>query len=203
MDKEIHHHPAIRRIYLYIFIVTFLLFFVILAVYFSTIKPTEQPAQEVTGETLEEAPILQTEPKGTFTLSVKNNQTAQVIAGQTFYLAVNASSEGSDIVGFDALLEYDQDAFTMGQATTPLQAFQVYTTDNVDYQSLTAVLSTNGTAIPFENTEILTIPFTAKEKGKYTFSILPNVGTEITKMAESETTALFAPEVTSVQVTVN
>ncbi len=201
MDKELHYsHPVIRRIYLYIFIVTFLLFFVFIVLYFSKVQPN--PEEQTTGQQVQ-APALQIVKKGNLVLSVKNNDLNQVQLGQTFNLSVVASSEDSSIVGFDVLLSYNQDAFTIGKATTPLQSFQLFSSERGNHQSFTGALSVNGKAAAFTNTQILTVPFTPKQKGKYTFTVLPSSGKETTKLVEVETTKLFAPEVTPLQVTVN
>ncbi len=203
MDQELHHgHPVIRRIYLYLFILTLLLLFGFVVLYFSQVQPTSQSGQQTTEE-LTQKPALKTEDKGFLTMSVQNNDLAEVRLGQTFNLSVAASSEDSQIVGFDVVVSYDKTAFTMGKASTPLQSFQVFPNEHEDYVIFTGALNVNGEAVTFAETPILTIPFTAKLKGKYTFSVLPNSGNELTKLVEAQTTKVFAPEVAALQVTVN
>lgn len=204
MDNGVHHSdPVIRRIYLYLFIVTFLLFFVFVVLYFSKVQPSPSPEEQTTGQQVTKTRPLKVEKKGSMTLSLKNNDSNQVQLGQTFSLSVAASSENSSVVGFDVLLSYDQSSFTLGNATTPLQSFQLFSTKNSDHESFTAALSPTGKAVDLQETEILTVPFTAKQKGKYTFTILPKSGNEKTKLVEAETTKLFAPTVAPLQITVN
>lgn len=204
MDNELHqHHPVIRRIYLYIFIVTFLLFFAFVVVYFSQVQAPTQPEDGATGQQTTETGAVKAEDKGYLTLALQNNDSNEVQVGQTFNLVVGAFSEDSDIVGFDVLISYDQDVFTTGKATTPLRAFQIFSKEHDDYQSFTGALTPEGEAVNFSSNDIMTVPLTAKQKGKYTFTILPSISNETTKLVESETTKVFAPEVTSLQITVN
>lgn len=203
MDDQLHHdHPVVRRIYLYLFIVTFLLLFVFVIFYISVNQSLIQLPGGQEEEITEPTSTLQLEEKGSFTLAVRNNDLNQVQLGQTFFVTVLASSEDSSIVGFDALLTYDRDAFTLGQATTSLQSFQLFAKDQDDYQSYTAALSPNATASVFSETEILSIPFTPTQAGKYTFELLSEAGGETTKMVEDATTNVFAPQVSTLQVTV-
>lgn len=204
MDNELHHHhPVIRRIYLYIFIITFLLFFGFVVVYFSQVQAPTQPEETTTGQQTTETVAQKAENKGYLTLSLQNNDSNEVQVGQTFNLVVGASSGDSDIVGFDVLLSYDQDVLTAGKATTPLQEFQIFNKVHDKYQSFTGALGLNGRAVNLSSNDIIIVPFTAKEKGKYTFAVLPAVGNETTKLVEAGTTKLFAPDVASLQITVN
>lgn len=136
-------------------------------------------------------------------MAVQNNQLAEVSMGQTFNLLVSASAEDSKIVGYDVLLNYDKKAFSVGKATTPLQSFQVFSSDHNSYMTFTGALNVSGAPVVLSQTPILTVPFTAKQKGKYTFSILPKAQNELTKLVEAQTTRLFAPQVATLQVTVN
>ncbi len=204
MDKDLHHaHPVIRRIYLYIFIVTFLLFFVFVVIYFSSVQQPPSTGEQPAGPQVTKTRALKVEQKGSMTLLLKNNKLNQVQMGQTFQLSVVATSDNSNIVGFDVLLFFDQGAFTLGKATTPVQSFQLFSAKRGDHQSFTAVLSPSGGAVNLQQTEILTVPFTPNQKGKYTFTILPKSGNEQTKLVEAETTKLFAPALTPLQITVN
>ncbi len=206
MDKTpLHHnHPVIKRVYLYLFIITFLLLLIFVIVYLSN----NQSAQQGVGEqATQKAPVsqvspgLKMSPLGSMSLVVKDAPDSRVAVGTAFTLLVLADSEGTDIVGFDALLSYDP-SMNPGTATTPLTSFKLFTFNRDGHLTFTATKSPNiTTPTPFQKSQILTIPFTSSAKGVYTFSILSKNGKETTKMVDVNT-KVFSPQPSSLKVTI-
>ncbi len=203
MDKTIHHnHPIIRRIYLYLFLVTWLLLLTALIVYLFISQ--QQLSQQVSNQ---QPPYATNQAMhkttGSMTLSLKDNSTNTVSVGQSFTLQVRGASEGKDVVGFDAILNYDQSAFTFQSASSSLAGFKVFSFARGDHETFTAIKAPEvQTPTPLDQTVMLSTVFTPNQKGTYTFSLAAKSNKETTKMVDVQT-KILNPSIQNLQVVVN
>lgn len=103
-----------------------------------------------------------------------------------------ADSAGEEIVGFDVLLAYDSSAFEFIKATSLLPDFKVYAYPKKDYLVLTVVKSLQSSAKSvFQKTPVLTLNFTAKTAGRFTFVLREQVGKETTNLINDKTRKLL------------
>lgn len=121
--------------------------------------------------------------KGVMKLYTENN-VLRFPVGQEVTMGVLASSEKSDIVGFDIVLSYDQNVLEFTSANSQLNSFKAYSYPRTDYVSITMIKSlqeTNSTV--FDNTDIAQLRFKALKKGTTSIELTAK-GNDSTKFAD-------------------
>lgn len=127
--------------------------------------------------------LIPYEKKGEMRLYTENN-ILRFPVGQDITIAVSASSEKSDIVGFDMVLAYDQSLLEFSSAASSLPSFKAYAYPRTDYVSITMIKSLQETtATIFENTDIAEISFKALKKGTTKVELTAK-GNDSTKFAD-------------------
>ncbi len=192
MDNKIHHnHPVIKRIYLYIFLITYLVFLTVLIFFYLQSKSQqanpESPQQLATGN-------ITAQKKTEGSLALVANGAGPYKVGQPITLYAVADSEGKDIVSFDVLLGYDKTAFSLVSVSSPLPGFQIIRPKNPaeDHLSMTVIKSLQvQTPSIFTNTKVLQFVFSPKKIGAYNLSILQKSGKEKTDFADTKTHILY------------
>lgn len=182
------HHPTVKRIHFYILILTGVLFLVVAVLLLSPQTNLLNLGKPQTAPKAEETSLNQ---KGTVKLQETSNLRT-VTVGQPLTVQIIADSEEEDVVGFDVLLEFDQDAFTLTTASSPLTGYQVSRKDQVGHVSLTGYqLPQSEARSNFEGVPILELTFTPKAKGTFTFSISQIINNETTKFVNTDTEQVF------------
>lgn len=121
--------------------------------------------------------------KGLMKLYTENN-ILRFPVGQDVKIGVLASSEKSDIVGFDMVLSYDQSLLEFSLTTSSLSSFKAYSYPRTDYVSITMIKSLQETnATIFDNTDIAQLSFKAMKKGTTTIELTAK-GNDSTKFAD-------------------
>lgn len=116
----------------------------------------------------------------------ETNGLTRVPMGKTAAIAVFATSENQDIVGFDLVVSYDAAAFDFVKVVSKLDTFKAYAYQRKGYVSISTAKSLQDTTkTVFSNTRLALVIFEPKKKGTYTFSLDP-VGNETTKFADSK-----------------
>ncbi len=200
MEKNLtHNHPVVKRVYFYIFVITWLLLLTIGLLY---LFQQQKQQGETTTQPQETTMMKEHKTEGTVSLSVVNASNEKVASGVPFTIQINGNSEGKDVVGFDLLLSYDKNAFTYQSSKTPLSGFQLFPVQRGNHVTLT------GTKAPGVNTPtvlnsdaLATATFVPNQKGTYTFSLVSKEGKETTKMVDN-TTHVMRPAVSKVDLTV-
>ncbi len=200
MDNKLHpNHPVIRRVYVYIFVITFLLLFLAVVVYFSTTNQLQNQRASQTPQPLQPAKKYE----GSLSLAVKSPANGALTVGTPFVLQVLANSNSKDVVGYDLLLSYDQTAFKLGTEISPLASFKVYPFQRGDHETYTAIKAPEvKTPTLLNQDELLTISMTPLKQGSYTLKLLDRSGKETTKMVDVKT-HILTPQLTPLQVTVS
>jgi len=122
--------------------------------------------------------------KGIMKLYTENN-VLRFPLGQDIKVGVLASSEKSDIVGFDLVVVYDQNMLEFGSVDSSLPSFKAYSYPRTDYVSITMIKSLQETnATVFENTDIAQLQFTSLKKGTTTIELSAK-GNDSTKFADT------------------
>ncbi len=199
MNNKIHHnHPVIKRIYFYIFLVTYLVFIIILIFFYS-----QAQNQQTSNQAAAPAPAMMAKTEGSLVLASATAGNSYKV-GQNITVNAVADSQAKDIVSFDVLLSYDQAALTLVSATSPLTGFQVISAKNPnpDHVSMTVIKAPQvQTPSVFSNTPVLQLVFTAKTPGTYNLSILPTAGKEKTDFADINTN-IMRPKTGNLTITV-
>lgn len=119
---------------------------------------------------------------------------------QNLVVDVLASSDKEDVVAFDTMMGYDQDAFDLVSVSSLLPSFSVSRHDQDGYVSVTAYQPPEVDArVVMKDTPVLRYVFSPKKAGFYTFSILSTSEKEKTQLVTTKTDRLF-PEVSELTV---
>jgi len=189
LNQKPHEHKTLL-IMLICLMVVFVLFGIVLVS-----KKTKQDKDKSSAVTSMDKPTRPTQPptptptlipyakKGQMKLFTENN-VLRFPVGQEVKIGVLASSEKSDIVGFDMVLSYDQSIFEFGKAVSSLPSFKAYSYPRTDYVSITMIkLLQETNATVFENTDIAQLTFKALKKGSTTIELTAK-GNDSTKFAD-------------------
>ena len=147
-------------------------------------------------------PTLIPYPKqGTFTLKERSGATSVKI-GSNVIIDVLATSSVKSVMGYDAIISYDETVFNRQSVESKLPSFQIFTYNRGSHVSISATknISANEPVV-FSNTPILSLVFTANKKGTYTFSAKP-VGNESSKIV-NEAAEVTYPEPSDLRLEIN
>jgi hypothetical protein len=196
-----NHHPTLKRIHWYILILTITFLGFVWFVFNSQYNIVDKISESDVIKEISEKSGFKTSKKGTLTLtSLEDLRRYRV--GQPINLQVIANSAGSDIVGFDLLLKYDNEAFSTPTATTPVEGFTIVPSVNDTHLSITAVQNpdSNNRAI-FDDDEIVRLLINPLKVGRYEISIVPTMNVESTKFVSTDSQILM-PQATTFKVEV-
>ncbi len=155
------------------------------------------PVVNVSEAEVSAAPILN---RGSVELA---QQRANPQVGQPLELTVTANSENQDVVGYDILVKYDQNAFAFVGATSLVPSFSVVPVAKDGLVSLTGSKSPSvKTPTVFSNTDIVRLTFTAKKKGTYDFSALSISGNQKSRLVDAKLEKLY-PKTSLLEVKVD
>lgn len=122
--------------------------------------------------------------------------------GQSITLQVQATSDKSDIVGFDMVVAYDDSILEFRSADSAVSSFKSYVYPRSGYVSVTMIKSLQETqATVFDKTDIATVTFTAKKKGK-TIVDLTAKGNDSTKFADNNANVTY-PDTNQIDLEIN
>ena len=121
--------------------------------------------------------------KGQMKLFTENN-VSRFPLGQDVKIGVLASSEKSDIVGFDLVVGYEPSVVEFSSVISTIPAFKSYAYPRTDYVSVTMIKSLQETAVTeFENTNIAELVFKPIKKGTVSIELTAK-GNDSTKFAD-------------------
>ncbi len=196
-----HPHPNYR---LFISVIALLAIGIWLtSVYLYKLKQQrdEIPAVPITAVSSPEA----TTPIATITqgsIELKGNA-SKVSVGQAVVVTASFDSNKKDVVGYDVLVKYDENALAFVSATSLIPSFTVVP---VVKNGLIAVTGSKALLIKsetvFKGTPVVRFTFTAKTKGKRTVSVLPSSGNLKSRFVDAKLEKLY-PRTSSVEVEVN
>jgi hypothetical protein len=116
-------------------------------------------------------------------------------------IKIQASSEGRQIVGYDAVVTYDKSAFDFVKALSLMDDFRIYSYNRPTHVSLSAIKSLQNKRVDVWNNQTLAeLTFQPKKTGAYTFSLAP-VGKESSKLIDENAQAIY-PKVAQLQLEV-
>lgn len=145
-----------------------------------------------------EAPVQENVMEGVFSLSA--DKVATIGAPMTF--VVKADSNNRRVVGFDAVVEYDTTAFTLGSVRSSLEGFTTTSSTRKKYLEVTSSKDLQTVVTPvLQDTEVLTFTLTPRKAGSYTIVLVDQVDGSSTKYVDSDTQT-YSPRVNSVEVMV-
>jgi len=187
LNQKPHEHKT-----LLIMLIGIMVIFVLLGIYLVSQKTKKDKDKSMavssinnpTQPTITPTPtLIPYAKKGIMKLYTENN-VLRFPVGQEVIIGVLASSEKSDIVGFDIVLSYDQNALEFTSAHSQLDSFKAYSYPRTDYVSITMIKSlqeTNSTV--FDNTDIAQLRFKALKKGTTSIELTAK-GNDSTKFAD-------------------
>ena len=149
-------------------------------------------------EAVIETPMQEGVEEGEFSLSA--DKIATVGAPLTF--TVTADSNKRRVVGFDAVIEYDASAFTLGPVISSLKGFTSSSSTRNKYLEVTSSKDPQTAVTPvLQSTEVFTFTLTPRKVGKYEVHLVDKADESSTKYIDSDT-QVYVPKVNSVEVSV-
>lgn len=111
--------------------------------------------------------------------------------GKEFSLLVQASSQGKNIVGYDAIVSYDKKHFTYVRTVSKLPEFNVFSYERPAYLSLSAIKSLQDTKVTsWINQDLVELVFQPNTIGKYSFLLIP-MGKETSKLVDDKAQVVY------------
>lgn len=105
--------------------------------------------------------------------------------GEEIVVTLTGDTKGTEITGYDALVQYDPEYLEVVRSTSSHDFIDVYPHTNDDYVSLTGVKRITETGkVIFDGSDVATIVFTAKKSGVTALSVLSEVGREKSKVVD-------------------
>lgn len=191
MDKQgnIQSNSAFRFILLLVVIVfSFLLFFIF---------RTKRQSQQQDTSQVHPTPTIAVENKGAFSLRPAKGNFGGSLANE-FDLILEATSDGSPIVGYDIILNYSPDEVELAYAESLLSDFEIYLTDKGDRLILTGAKKLESqTESVFENTPVVQLKVKPKKTGNIVIAIEKASEAEKTQLVDTRTKVLY-PETGSI-----
>lgn len=133
-------------------------------------------------------------------LAKSNTDTVQV--GQSVVFTPTFNSDGKDVIGYDLLVTYDEDALTYNGATSLLPSFSIVPVVKDGLISVTGYKPPEvKTETVFKNSQVIRIVFTAKKAGKHSISVVPTSGKQTSKFVDPDLNKLY-PRTSSVEIVV-
>ena len=199
------HTPHTR---LMLFILAFVLLFASIAGY---VVMQKMPINPQGGNNTSQSPISSLQspkptlipyPKqGTFTLKERSGATS-VKMGSNIIIDVLATSGVKSVMGYDAIISYDETVFNRQSVESKLPAFQIFTYNRGSHVSISATKNISANEpVAFNNTPILSLTLTANKKGTYLISVKP-VGNESSKIV-NEAAEVTYPESSDLRLEIN
>ncbi len=140
------------------------------------------------------------ERRGYLKISARNNLKEYAV-GQPIVIEITADSDGEDVVGYDIVFAYLQEAFSLNSTQSQLTGFNVVTNDG-DGLVITAAQGPNSNQRNIlKDSKILTLTFTPKFQGEYTFQIFSKTEFATTKFVNTKIEEIF-PETNSLDIEV-
>jgi hypothetical protein len=127
---------------------------------------------------------------GSMTMKTKDGLTKYQV-GHPVTLVIQADSEGKSIVGYDAIMSYDNTGFSYGGGTSLSQDFKLYAYDRKTYVAFSGIRSLQSNKLDawssFPLIEVVMMP---KSKGNYTFELSPE-GREASKLVDDKAQVVY------------
>lgn len=106
-------------------------------------------------------------------------------------LKIKASSEGKAVVGYDIILSYDTEAFSVVSAQSLLQSFSLRSFKRPAYLSLSGFRSLqSGEMTPWKNKAIAQVVLQPKKAGTFELSLTPQ-GSETSKLVDEKSQVIY------------
>lgn len=186
------NHPHIKRIHWYILVLTVVVFGL---VWWSISKTEKEPQKQ------EKEIKVSSQQVGSITLKDKEDLRKYKV-GKPIVLQFIADSGNYDVVGFDVLLQYDRNAFSLTSTQIALSGFRVFPRQEKDHLWLTGIQGPeSNTRSVLKNESILNLTLLPKKTGSYTFTLLKKSGKETTKLVDIKTEILY-PKTSSLKIQV-
>ena len=160
--------------------------------------PSAASTSNVENEVIE-APVQTGIAEGVFGLSTAS-QSASI--GVPIVIVLKADSNGRGVVGYDAIVQYDVTAFTLGEVKSTVAGFTAIASSRKNYLEVTSFKDSASTVAPvFKDTDILTVTLTPLKAGVFNVDLLDEIESSNTKYIDSET-KVYVPQVDDLTVTV-
>ena len=163
---------------------------------------------QIAANTLQPSPVPTIAPtlipyptNGSFVLREQSGHTTVPLGGLVTFDVI-ATSGTDTVAGYDAILSYDETAFSLQSVQNKLDTFRIFTYDRTTHLVISATKNLQvSTPIRFDNTPILSITLSAKKKGMYVFSLKP-VANESSKLVD-ETVQVTYPQSQDFRLEIN
>lgn len=186
-----HNHPTVKRLHWYILILTFIVLGLVLFIINSQFDLVSRIKDLNVAKDISDQTSFKSVNKGVLKIE-STEDLRRYKVGQPIALQVFADSDEADIVGFDVLLQYDKQGFSITSTTTPLEGYTIVPTETDTHLSITAVQNPGSdNKFIFSDEEILELVLNPLSVGTYEFSIVPNIGEETTKFVSTNSQILI------------
>ncbi len=191
MEDQKQHLPLFK----YSFILIFLL------VLFSVIYVVKQKnSLEQRKNAASTKTAIDSVKKATMTLSLLYNNEQRFQKDKEIDTYVILDSAGKEVVGFDALIQYDKAAFDFVDAVSLMPDYKIKNLVRDTHIAITGILAPQSDIKTVLNdVALLKVSFIPKKAGIYDFSIVANAGQETTDIVDSKSRVEY-PRVNTITV---
>ena len=102
-----------------------------------------------------------------------------------------ADSSGKNIGGYDVVLNYDPKKIEFVSAVSNLSDFKIYSNNNGNFLTLTAVQSLSNQAVVFKEARLATLNFRPLKTGKISLSLRSSTDKYLTDLVTDKTEVLY------------
>ena len=128
--------------------------------------------------------------QGAMMMKTKDGEKRYAV-GSPVTVVIQANSEGKRIVGYDAILSYDNKGFSYQSSKSLSPDFQLYAYDRKTYVSFSGIRSLQSTSIDsWTSYPLLEVVLMPKQKGSYAFELSPE-GKETSKLVDDKAQVVY------------
>lgn len=144
--------------------------------------------------------VTETRPTATPTIPVSGGALSMTVFGdsqkhslaENLLIEIKADLPNIDVVSYDIILSYHNDAFNLVEVKSAQPSFEIYKTSLPDHLSLTGVKKIGETGQNFWSGEkIIRLIFQPKKTGHFTFKILGQTGKEKTQFIDTKSEVYY------------
>lgn len=135
-------------------------------------------------------------------IEVVKESEADLRVGDSVTILIKGSSGGKDVTGYDVLIGYDKDILQIGTVTTDTPDYEIFKFEKNTHMTVTGIKDFQKKDVSIlDNTTLLKLTFTVKQKGKAMVSVFPSQGKENTQFVDAEV-KVVKPQIGSLELEV-
>ncbi|NMB84303.1 hypothetical protein GYA28_03360 [Candidatus Roizmanbacteria bacterium] len=175
---------------------------IVVVMVFRSFNQTKDQKNTVSDKQSDVAKVAIVSKKKTGYIKINPRNGFSYKVGDTLSLLVKADSLGNDVSGFDILIGYSQDAFSLTGVSDLSTMFKSYPLkkNNLLIVTGTKKLQVNSNSV-LKGEDIVEVNLACLKKGQYSFTLLTTSDKEKTQMVNAESKIVY-PDLNQIQIKV-